>query len=310
LIDVKNLNCPGRVAGTTLRAIFGTLALIAGASGQNNQVASESLAPGEPVLAIHGVCDDCTVAVSKKQFDLLLGVLFAGGSNSKMRLAQSYADVLASAHAARQLGLDDSPEYQASLQWLQEKTLADMLRRRLEKESEAVSDSEIEGYYREHSSRFEEVQLRRLVVPKSNLAAPDVDAFQARAREVAAALRERAARGEYLNQLQKECFEKLGFSGLAPATDAGNRRRAGMSPEVSDRVFSLQPGEVSPVQDEAYSFVIYKVEAKRKLPLEQGRGEIVTEVAKAKLKQALASITTNVWMELNEKYFGPASAQY
>jgi len=289
--------------------MFGLIALVTGASAQSNPFASESLAPTDSVLVVSGFCDDCKVAVSKKQFDLLLGVLFPAGLNSKTHFAQSYADVLAFAHAARQQGLDQSPEYQVSMQWLQENTLADLLRRRLEKESTAVSDSEIQAYYREQSSRFEEVRLRRVVVPKNNLAAADAHAFERRAWEVASALRQSAARGEDLDQLQKECFETLGFSGMPPSTDVGNRRRSGMSTEVSDAVFALEPGEVSKVEPEAYSFVIYKVEAKRKLPREEVREEIAAEVAKAKLQKALHSITAHVRAELNETYFGAAAAQ-
>lgn len=308
---MKNRNGSGLVAGRTVRALFGLLALAAGASAQSDPVASESLAPTDSALVVRGLCDDCTVAVSKTQFDLLLGILFPAGpnANSKTNFAKGYGDVLAFAHAAKQLGLDQSPEYQVSLQWLQAKTLADLLRRRLEKESAAVSDSDIQAYYREQSSRFEEVHLRRLVVPKSNLAAADARAFEIRAGEVASALRERAARGEDLDRLQKDCFETLGFSGMPPSTDVGNRRRTGLASEVSGEIFALQPGEVSRVQAEAYSFVIYKVEAKRKLPREQVRDEILTEVAKARLKKALDSVTANVRVELNETYFGAASAQ-
>ena len=137
----------------------------------------------------------------------------------------------------------------------------------------------------------------------------DAHAFERRAQEVASALRERAARGEDLDQLQKECYETLGFSGMPPSTDVGNRRRTGISPEASEAVFALRPGEVSRVQQETYSFLVYKVEAKRKVPCEQVRDEIVAEVAKVKLRNALDSITANVRIELNEPYFGTASAQ-
>jgi Zn/Cd-binding protein ZinT len=118
---------------------------------------------------------------------------------SKTQFAKTYVGVLALANVARRRGLDQSPEYQESMPWLQENTLADLLRRRLEKESSTVSDSEIQSYYRDQSSRFEEVHLRRLVVPKSNSAAADAQAFGRRAREVASALRARAARGEDLD---------------------------------------------------------------------------------------------------------------
>ena len=147
------------------------------------------------------------------------------------------------------------------------------------------------------------------MLPKNNFAADDRQKFEQDAQRIAADLRERAAHGEDLERLQKEAYEALGFSGLPPATDVGNRRRANLPAEVSEEIFSLRPGEVSKVENETYSFVIYKVEAKRTLPQEQVREEITREVAKEKLERALKSITGNIRTELNEKYFGTASAQ-
>jgi hypothetical protein len=108
-----------------------------------------------------------------------------------------------------------------------------------------------------------------------------------------------------MDQLQKEAFERLGLTGLPPATDAGDRRRSGVPTEVSDEILSLPPGHVSKVEQEAYSFVIYKVEAKRKLPLAQVRDEIAREISREKLRQALEAITSRMQMHLSESYFGP-----
>ena len=57
--------------------------------------------------------------------------------------AKNYADVLAFSAAARDLGLDQSSEYQTTMRWLRERTLAGLLRRRLESESTAVTGAEI-----------------------------------------------------------------------------------------------------------------------------------------------------------------------
>jgi parvulin-like peptidyl-prolyl isomerase len=281
---------------------------------------SASLAPSDPVLSIHGVCsetensssDDCTVVVSRQRFDDLMNILAPGAqvaARMKQSFAKTYAELLAFDSAARESGIDNSPQYRETMQWLQLKTLADLFRRRLEKESRTVSEAEIEGYYCEHISQFEEVKLRRLVLPKNNFAIADTQKFEQNAQRVAAELRERAANGEDLERLQKEAYETLGFNGLPPATDVGNRRRTNVPSEVSEEVFSLRPGEVSKVERETYSFVIYKVEAKWALPEEQVREEISREIAEQKLERALNSITGNIRTELNEKYFGTASAR-
>ena len=196
-----------------------------------------------------------------------------------------------------------------TMRWLQARTLADMLRRRLQKESGRVSEAESAAYYRERIQQFEEVKLKRLVLPKNTFAADDRQQAEQAAQRIAADFRERAARGEDFPRLQKEAYEMLGFSGLPPATDMGNRRRASLPVGVIEEIFSLRPGEISKVEDETHSFVIYKVEAKRALPEEQVKDEITREVAKEKLERFLRAITERVRTELNETYFGTASAQ-
>jgi parvulin-like peptidyl-prolyl isomerase len=255
---------------------------------------------------------DCTVAVSRRQFEDLLSVLSPRGQAApvaKDRLAKTYVDLLAFDHAARELGIDNSPQYQATMQWLAANTLADLLRRRLEKESSVVSEAETEAYYREHLSQFEEVRLGRLVLPKDNFAAADKQKFEQDTQRIAAGLRTRAANGEDLGRLQNEGYEALGFRGLPPATDVGYRRRATLPPAYSEEVFSLRPGEVSKVENETYSLVIYKVQSKRRLTHQQVKEEINREVAKEKLERSLKSITGNIRTKLNEKYFGMISAQ-
>ncbi len=108
-------------------------------------------------------------------------------------------------------------------------------------------------------------------MPRNNFAAAERQEFEQLAKRVAPELRERAARGEGPGQLQKECYKKLGLSGLPPATDAGNRRRASVPAEASD--------------------------------------EITREIARQKLERALKSITSSIRAELNETYFGPDSGQ-
>lgn len=274
-----------------------------------------SLAPEDPVLFVYGACSDagkvstdgCAVTLSRQEFDNLISTLSPGQRvtpTMRNRLARTYAELLALDAAARELGIDNSPEYHTTMRWLQAKTLADMLRRRLEKESSMVSEAEIAAYYREQLQRFEEVKLSRLVLPKNKFGADDQQKAEQAAQRIAADIRERAAHGEDFPRLQKEAYDMLGFSGLPPATDMGNRRRASLPAGLVEEIFSLQPGEVSKVEDETHSFVIYKVEVKQTLPEEQVKEEITREVAKEKLERSLRAITERVRTELNETYFG------
>src|SRR5262249_43782411 len=143
----------------------------------------------------------------------------------KQSVAQAYAELLAFDRAAREFGIESSQEYRDKIQWLQLKTRADLFRHRLEKESGAVSEAEIKTYYRKNISQFEEVKLRRLILPRNSFAAADGRKFEQDLERVAAGLRERAARGEDLERLQKQGYEALAFGGTPPSTKVGDRRR-------------------------------------------------------------------------------------
>jgi len=314
----------GGVLGQTVQRSAAVSDAMTGISSSAAQSVAESaaLASDDPVLLIHGVCghakhvplkaDDCTVAISRRQFECVMNILSPGVRVSPgvmNRIATTYAELLAFDRAARELEMDNSLEYQETVRWLQVNALADLLHRRLEKESGTVSDAEIEAYYREQLPQFEEVKLQRLVLPKNNFAVDGQQKFEHDAQRIAAELRERAADGEDLERLQKEGYAALGFSGAPPVTDVGNRRKANVPSEVRDEVFSLRPGEVSNVKNETYSFVIYKVEARRRIPEKEIREEITRDVAKEKLERAVKAIIGNIRTELNEKYFGTASAR-
>jgi len=303
---------------TPARLLVATMSFLPACPAQNASTSSisvqesddsEARPASDPVLSVRGICQepqesarstgDCTVTVSRQDFDALMSILSPSGHitpEMKRHVAESYAEMLALANAARDLKLDDSPRYRATVRWLESKMLADMLRRHLEQESRSVPEAEIEAYYREEPSRFEEVRIRRLVLPKSELA-----------RQMAVTLRDRAARGEDMEHLQKEAYQALSESASPPTTDVGTRRKANLPSGVSDEIFFLQPGEVSQVENETYSLVIYKVEAKSRVPLERARNEIITEIAQKKVQQAIQTLTEQVRVERNQEYFGPAS---
>lgn len=270
----------------------------------------------EPVLTIHGACEKeekaCATVVTRQEFDELMEVVAPGAKSNpgaRQNAARTYAELLAFETAARKAGVLDSREFQETLLLLRLRTLADFYRRNLEKEYGAPSQEEIEDYYHREIRGFEEAKLRRIVLPKNNFAASNKEEFEKKGLRVANELRERAAKGEDLDQLQREAFAQLAFTGQPPATDVGSRRRTSLLPEVAEEIFALNPGQVSQVEKEPYSFVIYKVEARRTLPLEMVRDEISREISKRKLEDALKLVTGSVHSDLNEKYFGASAGQ-
>jgi parvulin-like peptidyl-prolyl isomerase len=292
-------------------------AVAAPAATKNAVDSAVTVGPGDAVLTVHGICstsqkalpaatEDCAVVVKRQQFDDLMRIVAPGQGATAVKhsLAKTYTDLLALESAAKKSGIDTSPQFLETMEWLRVRTLADLYRRSLEKESSAVSEPELDEYYHEHISQFEEAKLRRIVLPRNNFAVADKQEFEKKALQIATDIRERAAKGEDLDQLQIEAYKALDFDGPPPASEVGSRRRNALTPEVSDDVFSLKAGEISKIEKEPYSFVIYKVEGKWTQPKERVREEIVREVARRKLETALKSVTADVRAELNEKYFG------
>jgi parvulin-like peptidyl-prolyl isomerase len=307
----------------TSKAISGIVVtvVVSTASALAQNAAPAAAGSSDPVLHIRGLCpetktppaggDGCTVAMSRQEFDTLMRIVAPDRqptASMKQSVAQAYAELLAFDRAARESGIESSQEYRDKIRWLQLKTRAELFRHRLEKESGAVSDAEIRTHYRKNLSQFEQVKLRRLILPKSSFAAADRRKFEQEVERVAAGLRERAARGEDFERLQKEGYEALAFGGTPPSTEMGDRRRGDLGAEAVEEIFSLKPGEVSKVQQEKYSFVIYKVERKWTIPEEQVREEIRREIARQKVERALKAVTGNIRAELDDKYLVTDSA--
>jgi parvulin-like peptidyl-prolyl isomerase len=222
--------------------------------------------------------------------------------NTRQQLAQTYADLLAYEEAARASGLERSPEFQDLMTLVRLRTLAEIHRRNLQAKYRAPSREDIDQYYRQNPLNFTEIKLRRILVPRKNPSAGDQQEYEKKALEVANGLRERAAKGNDFEQLQKEGYARLGLI-LPPATDMGDRRKANLLAEYRDEVFSLSTGEVSKVKQEAFSFVIYKVEEKKLLSQETVREEISHAISKQRLDNALKEITSGVHSEFNRWYF-------
>ena len=138
----------------------------------------------------------------------------------------------------------------------------------------------------------------------ASLSGRDKNDFDKRALQAAQSAHERAAKGDDPGQIQKDAYSTLGLES-PPATDLGNFRRADFLEKEADEVFSLQPGEISRVQTEPKSYVIYKVLSKETLPESQVKAEIAREIAQQKFKDAIKAVGDAAPAEFNEQYFGP-----
>ncbi len=279
------------------------------------------LPPNTPVVTLDGVCDrphrtaatsDCKTVITRAQIDSLINTLEPDApSTANRQFSINYARLLAASDLAEQRHLDSNPavahELEVQLKLARMEVLADSLLREIRKQTEAIPESEIRKYYTDHQGFFEQVQLQRVYLPKSN-----PDSGQPLDNEVvttkAEELQARAAAGEDFDQLQQEGYKNLGIKASLPPTKLGLLPRTKFSPDDANLIFEMQPGGVTPLLDSEGAILILKLEAKKTISLEDARAEIETLLLHDRLDQELREATKSVKAQFNLKYLDMQTA--
>jgi len=274
---------------------------------------ASAVSESQPVITIHGVCSDkqgagtCNTVITRKEFESLMNALNPGGQSispmGRQNLAQAYVEALAFTEAARKSGMTESDQMRQVLYWARLRTIAEVYRRDLEEEFRTPSDKEIDAYYQQHMPSFENVHLLRILAPREN-SGGDKAEFDKKALTAAQAALTRARNGDDPAQIQKDLYAGLGLE-HPPAVDLGTFRRDDFIEKEAAEVFSLRPGEVSQLETEVKSYVIYKVVSKSTLTLGQVKTEIIHDISQQKYRDALKSVMDSAPADFNEQYFGP-----
>lgn len=287
---------------------------------------SASVPAGSPVLTIHGLCSDgqksadsssCTTVVTKEQFDKLIDAINTSNQpippNMRRNLADAYVQLLAYSEAAEKAGVPNDPKFQEVMKLMRLRTLADMYRRDFEEKNKNAPQQEIQAYYDQNATKYQEVKLGRIFIPKNNPTPAATDKpsdkaeFEKKAEQEANVIHERVAKGENLEALQKEAYTTLGLTSPPPSVEAGTRRKGMMQAAEEQEIFALKPGEVSKVEGEPSGYIIYKLESKQSLPLDQVKDEISRELFRQKMEAQMKNVTGSVHADFNDQYFGPAT---
>lgn len=281
-----------------------------------------------PVITVEGVCpaappksaaagqttvqQACTTTVTKAQFEKLLNALNSTNQPippaMRRNLAQAYVELLAFSQAAEKAGIDKDQRFLEVMRLVRMRTLADLYRRDLEEKYRTPPQTEVQAYYNQNLPRYEEIKLNRIFIPAKNTAAQNKDDWEKKAAQVANDIHDRAAKGEDIDKLQKEAYTTLGLTIAPPSTALGPRRRGMLGQSDEQELFALKPGEVSKVEQEPAGYIIYKIESRQTLPVEQVKDEISRELFRQKLDAELKAITGSVKSEFNDQYFGASAA--
>lgn len=304
---------------------------------------AENVPPESPVIAIEGICDPpsgeaalsramghessvadlakkdsstglssaCKTIVTKAQFEKLVEALNPQmPATVRRQLAESYPRLLLLAHKARELGLDRDPRFAQAMQFASMQLLTERLNRYFEEQASNISDADVEMYYKANVIKFEREELLRVFVPKQTRQAqkvgsgePPSTAIDSPMLAVAEKIRVRAAAGEDFQQLQKEAFEAANISSGSPNVSTGTIAAVGL-PVDHQKVFEMEPGQVSEIVADGSGYYIYRVVSKHMVPLAQASKEIRKSIASDRVRDATVTLGKSIRSQLDPMYFG------
>lgn len=302
---------------------------------------SASVPNDAAVLTITGICasqppmanasQDCKTVITKAEFEKLANALAPNSTPlQRKQLAGVLPRLMAMANQAKERGMDKTEQYAETMEYVKMQVLSQQLQRKLQEEAAAISDADIEKYYKENPDAFEQYNLDRIFVPRSKQIEPEdgeeedndskapaadnqarENSAQAKKQEneealtkLAETLRTRAAAGEDFAKLQKEAFDAAGMKIESPTVNLPSVRRNGL-PQPHATVFDLKPGEVSQVLTDAGGHYIYKMNGKAMMPLEQAKVEIRGRMQSDRMKEKVEKLNASFSSVSNEAYFGP-----
>jgi hypothetical protein len=310
----------------------------ASAPAATDKPSEVKVGPDDTVITLQGFCADasqqgdaCKTAISRTQFEKLAEALQPGMSAAiRRQLATAYSRMLRMSTAAEKRGLDKQPKFDEMMNFARMQILSQELSRALQDDSNRVTDSDIEDYYKKNAAAYEQANFARIFIPrtkqivnpvkpkagatadakpagKSAPPPPPSEAQKKAAEEamtrLAASIRARAAKGEDPDKLQKEAYAAAGLPGSAPNTKMEKVRRATL-PANHQAVMDLKPSEVSEVVSDPNSgHYIYKLISKETLTLETAKLEIRNAISGQRYRDSMQGFQGNV--DLNDAYFGP-----
>jgi hypothetical protein len=277
------------------------------------------VAPNDPVITVQGLCPakpagtdpnsaDCKTVVTRAEFEHLTQTLAPNMPvSARKQLANDYSRMLVFSEEAKKRNLDKTERYNEILSFMKMRILAQELLGNVQEQSKPTS-AEVEKYYQDNKSKYEELTLKRVFLPRTSPAADSQKPTENKPRtdeELQAEgekLRVRLAAGEDFDKVQKEAYELAGFKTPPPPTSIPNWRHDAVPPQ-QQTLFQLNKGDLSKVMVEPAGAYIYKVEDKSMTPLAQVKPEIETQLSNQRMQQQMEALTSSIKPVMNEGYF-------
>ena len=301
-------------------------------AAQNQESEAANVPPDAPVITITGLCatppadknaaGDCKTVITRAQFEKMVDAVQPGmPARMRRQFATRYANALVMSEKGEQLGLDKGPDYEEHMKLARMQVLSQELNKTLQEKAGEISDKDIEDYYHSNVSKFEQAELERIYVPKTQQA-PETEpekkpseaeeqkrteAGQKAMKAEADKLHDQAVSGADFAKLQEEAFQVAGIKSGSPSTSMGKMRRSMLPPDQAS-VMDLKPGEISSVIADQNGYFIYRLKSKDTIPLEQAKDEIRGTLRSQRFQDSMKAIQEAATPTLDEKYFGAVPA--
>jgi hypothetical protein len=269
-----------------------------------------SLPADTPVITLSNICAkgagaECKTVITKGEFEKLVTAGSARNSLSapeRTRIVQPFAQIVVLDVTAEKQGMDKQPDVENMLKVARMRALSQALQQQMIKDAQQVTPEQIDAYYKQHQDEFEEAKIERLFIPRI-ASGQNID--QAKAKALAERLQKEAATAKSFDDLEKQAYTELGLQQQTPpSVDMGVRRKTQLPPAQAEAIFSLTPGGVTPVLEDANAFYVYKVDSKTAVPSAGVSNEIKNAIVQKKYADELKGIFGSVEATLNPDYFG------
>ena len=235
-------------------------------------------------------------------------------------LKKQFGEFKVIAERARKEGLDRDDVTRLQMLLDRSQTLAGGYLSDLQKNADKlVTDADVEQYYKDHPSDFDEVRVRHILIstqPKEpaedesdagNKVKKPIEKGKAltkeEARKKAADLLARARKGEDFAKLAKENSDDPGSKDKGGEYDFFGRGR--MVPEFEKAAFALKPGEISDLVETQFGFHIIKLEERRSAASandQKVHQQIIDKLKQEKLEAKIDEITAHTDVVVPENF--------
>ena len=234
-------------------------------------------------------------------------------------IKKQYGEFKLLAERARKEKIDQEDLTRLQVLFDRSQALSGAYMNELQKNSDKlVTDGDIEQYFKDHPSEFDEVRVRHILISTEPKAAGDEEGDKGKdkdkkdapkpltkeeAKQKAQAILERVRKGEDFAKLARENSDDPGSKEKGGEYDFFGKGR--MVPEFEETAFKLNPGQISDLVETQFGFHIIQLEERRSATSASDpkvRQQITEKLKQEKLEARIDEITAASTVEVAENF--------